>query len=148
MSALGVRRSPLALRVTLLLALALPPGLTGCASAPAPLNGNGVVQAVAEGRQAGSTGGVLGAIGGAVVGAWLGSGVGGGTGQAIATTTGSVVGSMAAGSALARATTRLVWRVTIRFDDGIDRSIVMDDKPDIRPGDRVVVSDGRLSLAR
>jgi len=123
-------------------------GLSGCASAPqAPaLTGTGVV--ITESQQADATAGMAGAIGGALVGGLLGSQVGGGTGQVIAATTGSVIGSVAGGSAASKASSKLVWQVSVRFADGIDRSITVDQRPDYRPGDRVVVSNGSISPLR
>ena len=125
-------------------------GLSGCASAPqAPaLTGTGVVLAITESQQADATAGMAGAIGGALVGGLLGSQVGGGTGQVIAATTGSVIGSVAGGSAASKASSKLVWQVSVRFADGIDRSITVDQRPDYRPGDRVVVSNGSISPLR
>jgi outer membrane lipoprotein SlyB len=125
-------------------------GLSGCAGAPqAPaFTGTGVVLAIAESQQADASAGMAGAIGGALVGGLLGSQVGGGTGQVIAATTGSVIGSAVGGSAAAKASSKLVWKVSVRFEDGIDRSFSVDQRPDYRPGDRVVVSNGNISLLR
>jgi outer membrane lipoprotein SlyB len=83
-----------------------------------------------------------------LVGGLLGSHVGGGTGQVIASTTGSVIGSVAGGSAASKASTKLVWQVSVRFEDGIDRAITVDQRPDYRPGDRVIVSNGSISPLR
>ena len=133
------------------LALALSLGvLPGCASAPqaSALTGTGVVLAIAEREAADATSGMAGAIGGALLGGWLGSQVGGGSGQVIAATTGSVIGSVAGGSAASKASAKLVWQVSIRFEDGIDRSFTVDQRPDYRPGDRVTVSNGAISLLR
>ncbi|RZU02330.1 hypothetical protein [Rivibacter subsaxonicus] len=131
-----------------LLALAL---LAACATPPPPgsnVSGMGVVQAISETQQASAGAGMAGAIGGAVLGGLLGSTIGGGTGQTIATATGSVVGSAAGGAAAANAGTTTVWNVTIRFDDGIDRLVTVAQPPNVRPGDRVSVSNGVISPAR
>lgn len=138
-----------AIAAILALALSLG-GLSGCASAPrAPaINGTGVVLAITEHEAADATSGMVGAIGGALVGGWLGSQVGGGTGQVIAATTGSVIGSVAGGSAASKASAKLVWQVSIRFEDGIDRSFSVDQRPNYRPGDRVAVSNGTISPLR
>lgn len=125
-------------------------GLAGCASAPqAPaFTGTGVVLAIAEHQAADATTGMVGAIGGALVGGWLGSQVGGGSGQVIAATTGSVIGSVAGGSAASKASAKTVWQVSVRFEDGIDRSFTVDQQPHYRPGDRVAVSNGVISPLR
>lgn len=125
-------------------------GLTGCAGAPqAPaITGTGLVLVIAERQQADASAGMAGAIGGALLGGLLGSQVGGGTGQVIAATTGSVIGSAAGGSMASKASTKLVWQVSVRFEDGIDRSFTVDQRPDYRPGDRVAVSNGNISLLR
>ena len=140
---------PRALMAVLALACLLG-GLSGCASAPqAPaLTGTGVVLAIAEREAADPASSMAGSIGGALVGGWLGSQVGGGSGQVIAATAGSVIGSVAGGSAASQASARLVWQVSIRFEDGIDRSFTVDQRPDYRPGDRVMVSNGTVSRLR
>jgi outer membrane lipoprotein SlyB len=125
-------------------------GLLGCASAPSapPFTGTGVVLSIAEIQQGDAGAGIAGAIGGAIVGGLLGSQIGGGTGQVIAATTGSAIGSVAGGAAASKATTRPVWQVSVRFEDGIDRSYTVDQLPDYRPGDRVMVSDGAITRLR
>jgi outer membrane lipoprotein SlyB len=125
-------------------------GLSGCASAPqAPaFTGTGVVVSIGESQQADSTKGMVGAIGGALVGGWLGSQVGGGTGQVIATAAGSIAGSMAGGSMAAKGSAQTVWRVSVRFEDGIDRGFTVTQQPNYRPGDRVLVSNGAISPLR
>jgi outer membrane lipoprotein SlyB len=124
--------------------------LVGCASAPPAPNivGTGVVQTIVETQQASGGSTAVGAIGGALIGGWLGSQVGGGTGQTIATAAGGVAGSMAGGSVAAKASAKPVWRVTVRFEDGINRDVVLQERPNFRPGDRVLVSGGTVSLLR
>ena len=124
--------------------------LVGCASAPpgAGLSGTGVVQSISEGTEASQTGQVLGAIGGTVLGAWLGSNIGGGTGQAIATTAGGVAGGMAGSNVGSSTGNKLYWDVRVRFEDGIDRVVRVYDRPAFKPGDRVAVSNGLVTLAR
>jgi outer membrane lipoprotein SlyB len=136
-----------ALAVSLALSLG---SFAGCASAPpqARIEGTGVVVAIGESQQADATSGMVGAIGGAVVGGWLGSKVGGGSGQVIATTAGSVAGSMAGGSIAAKSSAKTVWRVSVRFEDGIDRQLTVEQRPNYRPGDRVLVSNGTISPLR
>jgi outer membrane lipoprotein SlyB len=128
----------LALALTALLLAA------GCATTPqsSPPSGAGSVVSIHESQQTSTEARVLGSVGGAIAGGLLGSTIGGGSGQTIATVLGSVGGSMA-GSAIAnRAGAETVWDVTVRFDDGIDRTIRVRERPDFRPGDRVNVSNG------
>ncbi|MCX7891721.1 MAG: glycine zipper 2TM domain-containing protein [Burkholderiales bacterium] len=124
-----------------LLALAAVLGLGACAAGPqANITGNGTVVAIHEVQQASTGGQVVGALGGALLGGWLGSNIGGGTGQTIATTVGAV-GGAAAGSAVASNVAKTtVWDVTVRFEDGIDRTVRTEQAPAFRPGDRVRVS--------
>lgn len=124
--------------------------LAGCASVPpgAGVAGNGVVQSIAESMQGSTAGNVVGAVGGAVLGGWLGSGIGGGTGQTIATTVGAVGGGMAGSAIGSKATEQTVWDVVVRFEDGIDRTIRVTERPTFRPGDRVAVSNGIITLRR
>lgn len=124
--------------------------LGGCASVPpgAGIVGNGVVQSIAESQQADQTAQVIGAVGGAVLGSWLGSGIGGGTGQTIATVAGGVGGSMAGSAVASKASGNTVWDVVVRFEDGIDRTVRVTERPAYRPGDRVTVSNGIITLRR
>ena len=121
--------------------------VTGCASvAPAPsVSGNGTVLGIAERTQGSEAGGIVGAIGGAVLGSVIGGQFGGGFGQTVAATAGAVGGSMVGGSVGSRAGQKLVWDVTIRFEDGIDRTLTVTERPTVRPGDRVSVRDGQVS---
>jgi outer membrane lipoprotein SlyB len=118
--------------------------LSGCATTPPPVSGNGVVLSIQEREQASTTGSIVGAIGGAVVGSFLGSQIGGGSGQAIATTAVGVGGSMAGSAIGAKAGEKTVWSVSVRFDDGIDRAITVSERPDYRPGDKVRVDNGLI----
>jgi outer membrane lipoprotein SlyB len=130
-----------------LLAAAL---VAGCATPPpgGGISGTGVVQSIAEAQEGDATKSTVGAIGGALVGGWLGSQVGGGTGQVIATTAGAMAGGAVGGSAAGKAGATLVWQVTVRFEDGIDRVLVVRERPDFRPGDRVSVINGSISPLR
>ena len=123
--------------------------LIGCASTPgAGVSGTGVVQSIAESTEANQATQVVGAIGGAVLGGWLGSNIGGGAGQTIATAAGSVAGGMAGSAVAGQADTRPVWDVRVRFEDGIDRTVRVYQRPAFRPGDRVSVSNGVITPLR
>ena len=120
--------------------------LSACASVAETqgVSGRGVVQSIQETQQASTTANVVGAIGGAVVGGLLGSTIGGGTGQTIATAVGSIGGSMAGSAVAGKASAELAWLVNIRFDDGIDRTVTVSQRPSFRPGDRVRVDNGAV----
>lgn len=123
--------------------------VVGCATAPgAGVSGTGVVQSISESTEANQTTQVVGAIGGAVLGGWLGSNIGGGAGQTIATAAGSVAGGMAGSAVAGQADTRTVWDVRVRFEDGIDRTVRVYQRPAFRPGERVSVSNGLITPLR
>jgi outer membrane lipoprotein SlyB len=130
------------LLVAFLAALAV----AGCATNPsASVSGTGVVQAIQEVQKPSTGAQVVGTVGGALLGAWAGSQFGGGTGQTIASVAGGVGGSMAGSAVASRAATETVFDVSIKFDDGITRVLRVDQRPGIRPGDRVSVSGGAIS---
>jgi len=124
--------------------------LAGCASVPpgAGVSGNGVVQSIHEKQEADTAGKVIGAVGGAVLGSWLGSGIGGGTGQTVATVAGGVGGAMAGSAVADKLGSNAVWDVVVRFEDGIDRTVRVTQQPNYKPGDRVSVSNGIITLRR
>ncbi len=104
-------------------------------------SGVGTVQSIREAQEGSTTGNVVGAIGGALLGGWLGSNIGGGTGRTIATGVGAVGGALAGRSVGNKMSQATAWYVTVRFDDGIDRQIRVEQPPNYRPGDRVRVSE-------
>jgi outer membrane lipoprotein SlyB len=123
--------------------------LAGCATPPgAGVSGTGVVQSIAEGTEANQATQVVGAIGGAVLGGWLGSNIGGGAGQTIATAAGSVAGGMAGSAIASNADVKMIWDVRVRFEDGIDRTVRVYQRPTFRPGDKVAVSNGVITPLR
>jgi outer membrane lipoprotein SlyB len=107
-----------------------------------------VVQSISEGTEANQATQVVGAIGGAVLGGWLGSNIGGGAGQTIATAAGSVAGGMAGRAIASNADTKTVWDVRVRFEDGIDRTVRVYQRPTFRPRDKVAVSSGVITPLR
>ena len=123
--------------------------LGGCASTPpgTGISGRGTVVSIQETRQASQTASVVGAVGGALVGSFLGGQVGGGFGRTVAATVGGVGGSMAGSAVAAKVGEVIVWVVAIRFEDGIDRSITVDQRPIYRPGDKVRVEQGVIRTA-
>jgi outer membrane lipoprotein SlyB len=118
----------------------------GCAtSRGSAASGAGTVVSIHESQQTNAGAQAVGTISGAVVGALLGSQIGAGTGQIIASTVGGVGGSMAGGAIANRAGAETVWDITVRFDDGIDRTVRVSEKPTVRPGDRVSVANGTVT---
>ena len=123
-------------RLLMIVFLALP-----LAGWPQSYSGVGTVQSIQEAQESSKTGNVVGALGGALIGGWLGSNIGGGTGRTIATGVGAVGGAFAGKSVGSNMSQHTVWYVTVRFDDGIDRRIRVEQMPSYRPGDRVRVSN-------
>jgi outer membrane lipoprotein SlyB len=122
--------------------------LTACASGgpqtPA-ISGTGVVSSISETTETSSGKTAMTSVLGSLVGGALGSTIGGGTGQVIATTVGATAGSVA-GANMAQRSAATVWDVSIRFDDGINRVVRVRDMPNFRPGDKVRVVNGAVSL--
>jgi len=108
------------------------------------VSGTGTVQSISETQESSKTGNVVGAIGGAVLGGWLGSNIGGGSGKTIATAVGAVGGAVGGKAVGSKASTHTVWYVTVRFEDGVDRRVRVEQRPSYRPGDRVRVSDNAV----
>ena len=149
------------LAVSLALPLAFSLGLSGCAvpvtrtawvdSAPqapvAPVATHGTVEHIeALQTHLEPTGG--GAVIGALAGGLIGSRFGGGLGRAVATGAG-VVGGAVVGNAIEHneaeaAGTTAVYRVTVRMDDGTQRSIDFHDLAGLRIGERVHFANGVL----
>ena len=120
--------------------------LSACASVAETqgISGRGVVQSIQETQRTSTAASVVGTVGGAVVGGLLGSTIGGGTGRTIATTVGAVGGAMAGSAVAGKAGAETVWVVDIRFDDGINRAVTVSQRPNYRPGDRVLVDNGAV----
>lgn len=116
----------------------------GAAQAQTP-DGSGIVQSIQETQQTSTAANVVGAIGGALLGGWLGSQVGGGTGRVIASTAAGIGGSMAGSTVASKYGAKTVWVVGIRFDDGIDRQVSTEERPNYRPGDKVRIAGGKIT---
>ena len=119
--------------------------LAACATPQPTFVGNGTVVSISESKESSTTADVVGAVGGALLGGFLGSKVGGGTGQTIATGVGAVGGAMAGKAVAGNVAAESVWRVTVRFEDGIDRTITTSQRPNFRPGDKVRVSGDNIT---
>lgn len=87
----------------------------------------------------------LGTILGAVIGGALGNQIGHGDGRAAATIAGAVAGG-AVGNAVASRNGNQVpaWRIWMQMSDGRNVSLIQREYPDVRPGDAVVIRDGRV----
>jgi outer membrane lipoprotein SlyB len=111
-------------------------------SAPACAN-CGTVSSVREIEQQGEGSG-LGAVAGGVLGGVLGNQVGGGSGRKIATVAGAAGGAFAGHQIEKRMKATRSYEVAVRMDDGAMRHFSYDERPELQPGDKVRVADGRL----
>lgn len=102
----------------------------------------GTVQSVVPYRTEGTSTG-LGAVAGGVVGGLLGNQIGGGSGRKLATIAGAGGGAYVGNRIEKDRNSRTRYKVTVRMDGGNTRSFHLADGGWM-PGDRVVVSDGRL----
>lgn len=132
-----------------LVAIAL---LGGCATTGAPSGGGsaapwtGTVQSIQEGAATGGWQGLVGSLSGSVLGALLGSAIGGGVGTTIATVITSSLGAAGGQEVGARLGAKPVYQVTVRGQDGIDRTLRSEEKPAYQPGATVSVgADGRIT---
>jgi outer membrane lipoprotein SlyB len=124
--------------------------LAGCAttSATAPYSGGGTVVAIREVSEPSMLATLGGAIGGAAIGGALGANVGGGSGQIAAAAVLSAVTGTIGAAAAGWFGTRTRYEVTVRSDDGIDRSFKLDELPTFRSGAKVRVDGGKLVADR
>ena len=104
----------------------------------------GDVQSIERVQQQNNPAGIgAGTIAGAVIGGILGNQVGGGSGQTAATVLGAAGGAYAGHNLENRnQTTTEAYRISIRMQDGSYQTVVQADSGNIRPGDRVQVSNG------
>jgi outer membrane lipoprotein SlyB len=112
------------------------------ASAPACTD-CGTISAIREVEQKGEGTG-LGAIAGGVLGGVLGHQIGHGTGKTIATVGGAAGGAYAGHQIEKSARSTNTWNVTIRMDNGTDRTIALDTAPSLAVGDRVRVEGNNI----
>jgi len=135
-------------RITAAIVAIVALALSGCATTPqATYSGIGTVESIDEYVAPSESASWIGSIAGAVVGAVLGSQIGSGTGSVIAGAVGSVGGSVAGQKVASSASAETRYRVRVRFEDGITRTIEIRTLPAISPGDRVEVNaDGITKL--
>ena len=96
----------------------------------------GTVESVREIAQPGEGPG-LGAIAGGVLGGVIGNQFGGGSGKKILTVAGAAGGAYAGHQVEKSARSTQVWNVSIRMDDGSDRTIALGSAPALAVGDKV-----------
>lgn len=118
------------------------------ASQAAPIcNDCGQVIAVQAGEQAGK-GGAVGAIAGGVAGALLGRQIGKGHGKDLATIAGAVGGAYAGHTIEGKMDAVPYWTVSVRFENGSERSFTYDNNPQFAIGDKVKLSSSGNSVVR
>ena len=119
------------------------PPVTQTSPATASCANCGTVSAIREVEKKGEGTG-LGAIGGAVVGGVIGNQFGGGSGKKILTVAGAAGGAYAGHQVEKSARSTKVWNVTIRMDDGADRTIALGSAPALAIGDKVRVEGNNI----
>jgi len=124
-------------------------------AAPAPATSPPVTQSAPVCADCGTVSGIreverkgegtgLGAIGGAVIGGVLGNQIGRGKGKTIATVGGAAGGAYAGHQIEKSARSTKTWNVTIRMDNGTDRTIALDTAPALAVGDKVRVDGNNI----
>jgi outer membrane lipoprotein SlyB len=88
-----------------------------------------------------------GAVVGGLAGGGIGNMIGGGTGRTVATIVGAVGGAVV-GHKIAENAQELVWIIDVRYDDGTIATIQQKGAPNLRIGDRVLVTPGGIELLR
>ncbi len=86
-----------------------------------------------------------GAVVGGLVGLGLGSLIGGGAGRTAAMIVGAGGGALV-GNEMQKNQTELVWEIGVRYDDGSYGTIMQNQAPGLRIGDRVRVTDTGIEL--
>jgi len=125
------------------------PKVERVAPAPAPAPKSvaceqcGVVESVTP-VQVDGQGSGAGVVAGGVVGGVLGNRVGKGLGRDLATIGGAVLGGIAGNQIEKKVKGGTVYDVSVRLDDGQRQILRVEGLPDLRPGDRVALRDGRL----
>lgn len=114
------------------------------AAAPAPCADCGVIESIRPVQVAGNTSG-LGAAAGGVTGAVLGNQIGRGNGRTIATIAGAAGGAYAGNAIEKNMNKRTAYRVTLRMDDGSQRSLTQSEAPAYPVGERVRIANGRIA---
>ncbi len=109
---------------------------------PQPLPGQfATVESVREVREAGDAKGV-GAVGGGVVGGVVGNKLG--KGKTLFTVLGAAGGALAGHQIEKHVRGEKRWEISLRLDDGTQRTVASDVEPTWRAGERVRLLDGKL----
>ena len=106
----------------------------------------GVVQNVQYVEQKGSGSGV-GMVAGGVVGGVLGHQIGSGRGNTAATILGAGAGAYAGNEIEKNRNKKSYWSVSIRMDNGQNRTFTYSSQPTAHQGERVMLIDGGRRLA-
>ena len=114
------------------------------APAPAPCADCGVIESIRVAEVKGQASGV-GAVAGGVVGGLIGNQIGHGTGRTVATIAGAGGGAYAGHQIEKNVKKHPVYRVTLRMEDGSVRTVSQREAPAYAVGDRVRVSNGRIT---
>ena len=116
------------------------------AQAPAPVlcADCGVIESIRVAEVKGEGSG-LGAVAGGVAGGLIGNQIGHGTGRTVATIAGAAGGAYAGHTIEKNVKKHTVYRVTLRMDDGSLRTVSQREAPAYAVGDRVRVSNGRIT---
>ena len=114
------------------------------AGSAAPIcNDCGKVTAIRVVEKEGDSG-ALGIIAGGVVGGLLGHQVGGGRGKDVATVAGAVGGAYAGKKVEGKVKATKVWAVSVRFDNGSERTFNFETDPGLMAGDAVKASGSTI----
>ena len=114
------------------------------AQAPLPCANCGMIESIRLAEVKGQASGV-GAVAGGVAGGLIGNQIGHGTGRTVATIAGAAGGAYAGHTIEKNVKKQTVYRVTLRMDDGSLRTVSQREAPAHAVGDRVRLSNGRIT---
>jgi outer membrane lipoprotein SlyB len=114
------------------------------APAPIPCANCGVIESIRVAQVKGQTSGV-GAVAGGVAGGLLGNQIGHGGGRTVATIAGAAGGAYAGNAIEKNMKKHTVYRVTLRMDDGRQRTLSLRGAPAYVVGDHVRIANGRIT---
>ena len=120
------------------------PAPVGHAQAPLPCANCGMIESIRLAEVKGEGSG-LGAVAGGVAGGLIGNQIGHGTGRTVATIAGAAGGAYAGHTIEKNVKKHAVYRVTLRMDDGSLRTVSQRESPAYAVGDRVRLSNGRIT---
>ena len=115
------------------------------AQAPVPCADCGLIESIRPAEVKGQGSGV-GAVAGGVAGGLIGNQIGHGTGRTVATIAGVAGGAYAGHTIEKNVKNHTVYRVTLRMDDGSLRTVSQREAPAYAVGDRVPLSNGRITV--